>query len=469
MAKNITNVQISDTFQVWLSKTNELVDLVNSDILTASQSGDTTIGNTTLSGNFAANNITVTGTTESNIIQAKTIALHSTSSLGYIDVTAQTRFSYGEQKAVIIKNSVGPRIAVENNSASWVYGLLDDTPATKFIISTDGFVTPAMSLTSSGDLSILNNISAQSLTVNSISAPTIVGNASTASKLQNSFDITSIGGDITLSIAGIDGSSNVIGSATLNINVVENTNIRKSAALSIIGRSANSLGNVADITASSDHQVLRRSGAALGFGAIALNQSNAVTGILSVANGGTGKATIASGQIIFGNGTSAVGTSSNMVWDNTNGRMGIKKVAPAYEIDVVGDIQASGLFRGTATSAQYADLAEKYLADEDYEVGTVVCVGGEKEITATQTDDLPIGVISGNPAFRMNEGLEGGIYVALKGRVPVKVIGKVEKGDKLVPSFMKGYAEVASSNSLYNIFAVALKNDENGVVEAIIL
>ena len=136
--------------------------------------------------------------------------------------------------------------------------------------------------------------------------------------------------------------------------------------------------------------------------------------------------------------------------------------------DASGDIYAS-LFQGTATSARYADLAEKYLADQEYEVGTVVVVGGTAEVTASSYSELAIGVVSANPAFMMNKDLEGGTYIALKGRVPVKVNGAVKKGDRLVAGDW-GCAQVAADR--LDIFAVALESsDDAGVklVEAIIL
>jgi hypothetical protein len=138
--------------------------------------------------------------------------------------------------------------------------------------------------------------------------------------------------------------------------------------------------------------------------------------------------------------------------------------------DQAGDIYAT-LFRGTATAARYADLAEKYLADQDYEVGTVVTVGGEKEVTACKFGDRAIGVVSANPAYMMNSELEGGIYIALKGRVPVKVVGSIRKGDRLVATD-NGYAIHASFHQHSDIFAVALESsDDTGikVIEAVIL
>ena len=138
------------------------------------------------------------------------------------------------------------------------------------------------------------------------------------------------------------------------------------------------------------------------------------------------------------------------------------------------------LFQGTATSALFADLAEKYLADDEYEVGTVVTVGGDAEVTACRFGDRAFGAVSANPAYMMNAGLEGGTYIALKGRVPVKVVGSVKKGDKLVAAG-NGCAG-AARNVLRNTailagnfpdtFAIALEtNDTEDVklVEAIIL
>jgi hypothetical protein len=136
--------------------------------------------------------------------------------------------------------------------------------------------------------------------------------------------------------------------------------------------------------------------------------------------------------------------------------------------DASGDIYAS-LFQGTATAARYADLAEKYLADQEYEVGTVVVVGGAAEVTASSYGELAIGVVSANPAFMMNKDLEGGTYIALKGRVPVKVNGAVKKGDRLVAGDW-GCAQVAADR--LDIFAVALESsDDAGVklIEAVVL
>jgi hypothetical protein len=137
--------------------------------------------------------------------------------------------------------------------------------------------------------------------------------------------------------------------------------------------------------------------------------------------------------------------------------------------DASGDIYAR-FFQGTATSANYADLAEKYLADADYAPGTVVSVGGEKEVTAATTGDVVLGVVSTNPAYMMNSELEGGTYIALKGRVPVKVVGPVSKGNALIAG--PDGCGVASMDPSRRVFAIALEtNLDLGVktIEAAVL
>jgi len=127
-------------------------------------------------------------------------------------------------------------------------------------------------------------------------------------------------------------------------------------------------------------------------------------------------------------------------------------------------------FVGTATAAQYADLAEKYLADAEYEIGTVLMVGGDKEVTPCQPGFRAVGPVSGKPAYMMNSELEGGTYIALKGRVPVKVTGAVLKGQKLIAG-ANGTAQAAFGNNT-DAFAIALEsnNDVNTkLVEAIII
>lgn len=137
--------------------------------------------------------------------------------------------------------------------------------------------------------------------------------------------------------------------------------------------------------------------------------------------------------------------------------------------DNQGNITAN-VFSGVATSARYADLAEKYLADKEYGVGVVVVIGGEKEVTASSFGQRALGVVSGSPAFMMNKDLEGGTYIALKGRVPVRVVGPVTKGQRLIAAD-NGCATGVATGHL-DTFAIALEDNQNTdvkIVECVIL
>ena len=132
-------------------------------------------------------------------------------------------------------------------------------------------------------------------------------------------------------------------------------------------------------------------------------------------------------------------------------------------------------FHGTATEAYYADLAENYLGDADYEPGTVLVFGGEQEVTvcSAKGQTSVAGIVTTNPAHLMNSALEGDnvVGVALQGRVPCKVIGKVRKGDMLVTSAVPGYAIVNNTPGVGQVLgkAVGTKDDDTrGVVEVVV-
>ena len=113
-----------------------------------------------------------------------------------------------------------------------------------------------------------------------------------------------------------------------------------------------------------------------------------------------------------------------------------------------------------ATSAQYADLAEVYESDSEYEVGTVVIFGGEKEITDSSmgSDPRVAGVISENPAYLMNDK-SAGQAVALQGKVPCKVMGQISKGDMLVThSQHPGVARKGTNPTIGTVIGKALED-----------
>ena len=145
----------------------------------------------------------------------------------------------------------------------------------------------------------------------------------------------------------------------------------------------------------------------------------------------------------------------------------------------IGNIGSSTKYFNTvfarATSAQYADLAEIYVPDQPYDTGVVVIFGGSAEITICTefADPRVAGVISGEPAHLMN-ACSPGIAVALRGRVPVNVVGPVTKGDSLVTDSLAGHARSIQLDRSYGqaVFAKSLEtNLDPGpkVIQAVIL
>lgn len=151
-------------------------------------------------------------------------------------------------------------------------------------------------------------------------------------------------------------------------------------------------------------------------------------------------------------GADSAGSNNTIVQRTASG--GIDSTSVTTQAIKAGALESSNgtvtgqwtLVGASTLEATYADLAERYEADAEYEPATVLIVGGEKEVTTTniRADVRVAGVISTNPAFKLN-GLAGTDathpFIALQGRVPCKVIAPVRKGDRLVSSSTPGYAE----------------------------
>jgi hypothetical protein len=138
--------------------------------------------------------------------------------------------------------------------------------------------------------------------------------------------------------------------------------------------------------------------------------------------------------------------------------------------NIIGQWSLVGTSRMQAT---WADLAEYYTADHDYQPGTVLIFGGEAEVTTTNTkgDTRVAGVVSENPAFLMNQECPGTrIALALQGRVPCQVMGKVKKGDLMITGPMHGVAIAAKNGkaSVGSVIGKALSDydsEEIGLIE----
>lgn len=162
------------------------------------------------------------------------------------------------------------------------------------------------------------------------------------------------------------------------------------------------------------------------------------------------------------------GALANISYSATGDKWTINKALDAGN----NNITTTGLFQGTATSARYADLAENYLADQKYAPGTVLEFGGVAEVTLASDETRRVaGIVSSNPAFIMNDELKGETVVALalQGRVPCRVRGKIYKGDMLV-SGGNGYARPTTDPKIGTIIGKALEDFEgiDGIIEVVV-
>ena len=164
----------------------------------------------------------------------------------------------------------------------------------------------------------------------------------------------------------------------------------------------------------------------------------------------------------------AFGAATTIAMGNASGTTTIRGTSVISVLAADGDgSQVTGnwtLSGGATFQATYADLAEWYGSDAEYEPGTVLIFGGESEVTLTtlSNDSRVAGVVTTDPAYIMNVGQEGTrACIALQGRVPVKVAGTIRKGDMLTTSSIPGYACKAMNPTVGTIIGKALENKDD--------
>ena len=205
---------------------------------------------------------------------------------------------------------------------------------------------------------------------------------------------------------------------------------------------------------------------ATAVGTVSNDTVTTFTGVLDVVSG-----TLRSRSLTTG-GSSTTGSiignwqvqASSQI-DFTNGTLKSKTLTSGSDTEP-GTIQGYWSLTGTSRlQATYADLAEYYEGDKDYEPGTVLVFGGDKEVTTTANlnDTRLAGVVTTDPAYVMNSDQTGiKVCLALAGRVPCKVIGRVKKGDMLTTSATPGYAVRATTPTLGAIIGKAIEDKDYG-------
>ena len=287
-----------------------------------------------------------------------------------------------------------------------------DESADKFIVGT----TTATGA-STGDLTISTGTLVANIEGN------VTGNVTGSADTLTTARAIEVSGAVT-------GTANFDGSAAINIVTTATSDPTLTLAGDLSGSATfTNLGNAtltATIAANSVALGTDTTGNYVGTGA---TSGNGISGSVS-SEGGT--------FTVTSNATSA-NTGSTIVFRDSSGNF------------------SAGTVTATATSAQYADLAEIYVADQELAPGTVVVVGGEAEITAAGPDDEYIaGVISTAPAYLMNSAVDGEA-VALVGRVPVRVVGGVNKGEAVFAT----HNGKASTNGQGKIVGIALETNSD--------
>jgi hypothetical protein len=371
----------------------------------------------------------------------------------------------GGNSTVVVVTSAGANITGYNTVTANITG---------GNLITAGFATAAGNITG-GNISTTGLITAagnvRGGNINSAAAISAVG-------------LITAGGNVTAANVITNGIVTAAGNITGG-NIITGGQLTASGAVNAVGnvtggnvRSGGIISAAGAVTASGN--IIAGSGAFfLGDGGLLSNVSAAIS-VTRIENGTSNVAVGASG----GNITMAVAGTANVVVVSTTGIVTNGLTVPSITksgSNAVGNIGSSSNYFNqvfaTATTALYADVAERFAADEVLPPGTVVELGGAQEITRSQTDlsDNVFGVISTRPAYTMNGGAgddDTHPKVAMTGRVPVLVTGVVKKGDRLV-SAGNGIARAAlpGEATAFNTIGRSLVDkptQESGTIEAIV-
>ena len=315
-------------------------------------------------------------------------------------------------------------------SSAQVYSATDGVDLTGVTFSLDSTYSPTFagitvpSITHSGTTGV-GNIGSSSNTFNTVFATT-----GTFGGTVSATTLTGAGGSIT----GLNATQLTSGTVPA---------ARLSGTYSITAANITSQANSATITAASTNtanQIVLRDGSGnFSAGTITATLSGQASTIASQANSATITA-------------ASTNTANQIVLRDGSGNF------------------AAGTVTALATSAQYADIAEMYSSDHPHEPGTVLEFGGAAEVKRSSQDASPrvAGVVSTKPAHLMNNK-QGGVAVALVGRVPTHVVGPVRKGDMMV-STADGRARAEANPAMGTVIGKALEDfdDAQGTIEVVV-
>jgi hypothetical protein len=368
-------------------------------------------------------------------------------------------------------------------------------------------------LTTGGVVAATGNVSGGNLTTGGVVAATgnvSGGNLTTAGALSvtGNANVGNLGtGGLIVATGNVSGGNLTTGGVVAATGNVSGGNLTTAGALSVTGNA--NVGNIGavtgvftgNVTAGNVYANSGTIGASLLTGTLttaaqpnitsvgtltSLGVNGTVTGVAFTANtgiftgNGSGLTNIAGANVT---GTVSAATTAGTV--TTAAQPNITSVGTLTSLSVSGALTTTQITAGANTTAgnitgnwtltagsrltaTYADLAEYYEADVKYEPGTVLMFGGEKEVTLADDGTSRVaGVVSTNPAYVMNSTCPGLLTaVALQGRVPCKVRGKISKGDMLI-SGGNGFARPNQFPSMGTVIGKALEDFDGyeGVIE----
>ena len=438
------------------------------------------------------------------------------------DLLKRTELTGGTNYPVIISNDDGItvglqqvlKIHVTNSTVGNVSNIKDSRIQFNVNTLAGGTYTNVINIDGTNELALLpganNTVSLGSITnkfsnlyVDTVNGTTVNGTALNATTV-NATTVNATTTNITTLNATTISSTTISGTAIYDngLRVLTSANLSGSGVTSLYGTS-NQIAvnqNIGSVVVSLPS-------------AVTVNTINATTGNIPTVNATTVNATTVNASVgniptinvTRVNGTEVYDDNSRVITEATIGLYGVSSIQgttnqvlvdqssgavtvslPSTLDITVQSLRSTGsskvhgtwlLDTGATFQATYADIAERYAADAEYEPGTVLVIGGTAEVTTTTVHGNPAraGIVSTNPAYTLNA--EAGSdathpYIALKGRVPCKVVGTIRKGDLLVTSIQPGYAERArTGDSSAAIIGRALSdfNDLIGVIEVMVV
>lgn len=418
---------------------------------------------------------------------------------GTFTTTASDSLAINDPFLFLATNNTGDSldtgfVAKYNNGTDRYTGFFRDVTTGKYTLFANLTNAPTTTVDTANVSYSLADLDLRSLT----STGTIFATANTAASSTTTGTIQVTGG---VGVAGdIYAESLNLGSGSITTTgaIGNVSTITAASTIQTVGRIYANANVVASSTTNGALVIPNNGGLSVGGNVTLGGNVNATSGNLYVGNiivSGTNGSAVTLGNLVNGGGSLANvgqnGTTFNYGYFNyltgtlvTAAQTNVTSLGTLSGLTVSGAIVPSSnaainigstsawfaTLYATANQARYADLAENYSADAEYEPGTVVDFGGEQEITLSVEDHSRriAGVISTNPAYLMN-GDTPGLPVALQGRVPCKVVGSVRKGDMMV-SAGNGRARAEDEPKLGAVIGKALENFDGleGVIEVVI-